>query len=89
MINNRIFEALAVGSIVVTERYPYLESHELGTYIRFAGSQLEVEEILRRTREDREFQKWARVGQRLGSNHSYGARAAAFLRLYRQALQHR
>ena len=84
-MNNRTFEALAAGSIVISEPFEYLEEHPLGDFIHFAGSEDEVRDLLTRAQQDPEMKRHALAGQQyVLEHHTYVARARDFINLFQE-----
>jgi hypothetical protein len=46
MLNNRLFEALASGAIVLSEDFPALQSHDLGRYVLLAHNANHARDLL-------------------------------------------
>jgi hypothetical protein len=85
MINNRIFEAIISGAVVISDPHPVLGSHELGRFVHFASTADEVRETLQRTERDPELRALAEEGQRCAlARHTYRDRAAQFVEFFAQ-----
>lgn len=83
MINNRIFEALAAGAILISDRHPALEAHELGPFINFVDTSDQVRALLKSLPHAPVLRERARAGQKVVlANHTYRHRATEFLKLY-------
>jgi hypothetical protein len=84
MINNRIYEALAAGAIVLSDPHEPLQLHELGASICFVENRGQATDLLEAIR--RNPQPWkarSAAGQRLVlERHHYRTRADAFLTLF-------
>jgi len=85
MINNRIFEALAAGAVVISSPHAFLSSHELGRFVHFAASPEVVSDVLARLSCDGSLRELAAEGQRcLLANHTYERRAEQFVRFFEE-----
>jgi hypothetical protein len=87
MINNRLFEALACGAIVVSEQHAGLQRHELGQFVQFVGNQDEMRDFLAHLLSCDEFLDEqvarARAAQEIVlKRHTYGERAREFVTLF-------
>jgi hypothetical protein len=84
MINNRIYEALAAGAVVISEPYPALANHELGEFITFASAEKDVMDALLEVRDMRESRLRNSQAQKvILERHTYDDRARKFLMLYK------
>ena len=87
MINNRIYEALACGAVVLSDEFPALEFSDIGKAINFVATENEARSFLERFFCDNSFNeechRRAKLGQQLVLNqHTYDRRADAFLSFY-------
>ncbi len=92
MINNRIFEALAAGAIVISDPHPALKRHELGEFVHFADSLDSVRQLLDSLMTDssrkEELKEQAKKGQQaVLSRHTYHHRTDQFVHLYHDAIR--
>lgn len=89
MINNRIYEALACGAVVLSDPHPGLESSALGAGICFVHNQGAAAAFLDRFFSDAGFaQEWkaraGAAGELVLREHTYEERAARFIAFYRR-----
>ncbi len=89
MINNRIYEALACGAVVLSDTHPTLEESDLGNSINFVGNKAEAERFLGEFYSDRRFADDCRDRARHGralvlGRHTYQERAADFYSFYQE-----
>lgn len=87
MINNRIFEALACGAVVVSDPHSGIQEHEIGQYIHFVKTEEEASAFIDQVLNDADFraaqQTRARAGQELVlRSHTYRQRAELFELFY-------
>lgn len=83
MINNRIFEALAVGAVVISDRHAALEAHEIGPYVNFVERPEKVEDLLASLVQTQALRKRAKEGELVVlAKHTYHQRAEEFIKLY-------
>jgi hypothetical protein len=83
MLNNRIFEALAAGAVVVSDQFPSLRRHELGKFISFAETPAAARKLFAAIRDDPRFRERALQGQQVVlQRHTYRQRAEEFLAFY-------
>jgi Glycosyl transferases group 1 len=88
MVNNRIFEAIAAGAVVISEPHPFLANHELGRFVHFTTGPEMVRDVLERLRVDPSLRELAAEGQRcVLANHTYRQRAEEFVRFFEE-LEH-
>jgi O-antigen biosynthesis protein len=88
MVNNRIFEAIASGAVVISEHHPFLAEHELGRFVHFSTGPDMVQDVLERLPADPSLRELAAEGQRcVLANHTYRQRAEEFVRFFEQ-LEH-
>jgi hypothetical protein len=86
MINNRVFEALACGAMVVSDQHSGLQRHELGQFVHFVETQGEARDFLSHVLScdkylDEQVAR-ARIAQEIVlKRHSYRERAQEFIRL--------
>jgi hypothetical protein len=86
MINNRVFEALVCGAIVVSDHHSALQRHELGQFVQFVENQDEARDFLSRLLSCDKFLDEqvarARVAQEIVlKRHNYRERAREFIAL--------
>lgn len=87
MCNNRIFESLACGAIVISDPFPRLMERRLGRYVQFVTSESETRRVLQRLFWDEQFRLERRTIARAGQayvldHHTYEHRVEEFIRLY-------
>ncbi len=88
MVNNRIFEALASGAVVISDPHPFLSTHELGPFVQFAASAETVRDVLERLERDPSLRRLAAEGQRCAwANHTYRHRAEQFVRFFEDEIR--
>lgn len=87
MINNRIFEALMAGAVVISDQHPSFSTHEIGQFINVVKNKDEVQSIMQKVLESQELQIKASFGQEfVAKKHTYFQRARDFLNLYQSLL---
>jgi Glycosyl transferases group 1 len=89
MVNNRMFEALACGVVVLSDSHPSVEDSNLGQFLNFVSSQEEAQSFLDRFFSDKSFRLKCSERARQGAgyvlqSHTYRDRASKFLDLYRE-----
>ena len=87
MCNNRMFEALVCGAIVISDPFPWLMEQRLGKYLQFVTSESQARRVLQRVFWDEQFRLERRTIARAGQayvldNHTYEHRVGEFIRLY-------
>jgi hypothetical protein len=84
MINNRIFEAIISGSVVISDEFPLLERHELGRYVHFSVSSSHTKQLLGASSSPA-FKSLAVEGRDLVlARHTYAHRAKEMLDFYEE-----
>jgi hypothetical protein len=83
MINNRVFEALAAGATVISDEHPALRKHEIGEFVSFVSTEMDVKYTIKAASIDGNFKELGLCGQRaVLARHTYADRARRFLALY-------
>lgn len=80
MFNNRMYEALASGRILISEAYDFLEQSEFGEFIHFSNQKIQTTEILKQTSKDKKMKQLAEKAKKyILKNHTYKQRAKDFI----------
>ncbi len=83
MLNNRVFEALGAGAVVVADGFPALRQHEVGAYVQAVESPAEAREILGGRRDMAVLREAAAAGREVvRKRHTYDHRVVEFSELY-------
>ncbi len=80
MINNRIFEALACGAVVVSDPHPAIAASELGRFMHFSDTEEKVRESLQAVASNPSYRAQAKEAMTvIREKHTYHHRALQFL----------